>query len=64
MPSEQPTYTELITQEKENPQKYFNKTFSCPKCGHCYYEGWEKLKEGTFIDDRLLPELSSSGTIT
>lgn len=44
-------YSELIKQEKENPQKYFNKTFACSKCGHCEYEAWEKVGGGEFIND-------------
>lgn len=44
-------YSDLIKQEKENPQKYFNKTFKCPNCGHCTYEALEKIKEGEFVDD-------------
>ncbi len=47
-----PKYSDLIAQEKENPQRFFNKTHKCSKCGHCEYEGWEKLNGGEFIDDR------------
>lgn len=45
------TYTQLITEEKENPQHVFNKTHKCKKCGHTEYERWEKIKEGEYIDD-------------
>ena len=45
-----PKYSELIKEEKENPQQVFNKTHKCPKCGHCSYEGWTKSTEGEFED--------------
>jgi len=46
-----PTYTELMKQEKDNPQKFFNKTFKCSKCGHTEYEAWELKNKGEYIDD-------------
>ena len=41
-------YSELMKEEKENPQKVFNKTHKCPKCGHTNFERWEKVEEGEF----------------
>ena len=52
-----PKYSELIKEEKENPQQVFNKTHKCPKCGHCSYEGWTKSTEGEFEDDREINNL-------
>ena len=45
-------YSELIKEEKENPQEVFNKTHKCSKCGHTQYERREKVEEGEFDDDR------------
>jgi len=39
-------YTDLINEEKNNPQEVFNKTFHCPYCGHGYYEHWKKIEMG------------------
>lgn len=44
-------YSELMKEEKENPQEVFNKTHKCPKCGHCEYEAWELKEKGEYIDD-------------
>ena len=46
-----PKYSELIKEEKDNPQKIFIKTHKCPKCGHCIYEKWIKIESNEFIDD-------------
>ena len=44
-------YSELIKEEKDNPQQVFNKTFKCPICGYCYYEKWYKVGVGEYEDD-------------
>lgn len=45
-------YSELIKEEKKNPQLIFNKTHKCPKCGYCHVERWVKIGDEEFEDDR------------
>ena len=45
------TYNELITEEKDNPESHFNKTFTCLQCGKGYYERWIKIEEGIMVYD-------------